>query len=323
MSLAPILVSVYTRKDHLARCIDSLKKNPLSIESLLYVVSDAAASPADVQKVESVREYIDCITDFSQVRPILRPTNLGSFSINDAVSQLLATHDRLILLEDDNIVSPNFLAYMNDALEFYEDDPSVFSISGYNYPVRIPKSYPYAVYKWQGFSGWGVGYWRKRYETIDWSYPSLAEIAKGEPLRIGLDQIAEHICRQMTYDITNDKRTGDTILTCLMYKRGLYSIFPVISKVRNTGHDGTGEHGGITDRYLRQPIDPGLTYQFVSDLQPDEKINRVLRRHFRTPLSAKAIMTISRFVPARQRTWIKQQLRSRRRAGVNRHLQTG
>ncbi len=323
MSLAPILVSVYTRKDHLARCIDSLKNNPLSVESLLYIVSDAAGSPDDLQKVESVRTYIDRITGFAQVRPILRATNLGSFSINNTVGDVLAEHGRVILLEDDNIVSPNFLAYMNDALEFYDGDPSVFSITGYNYPVQIPKSYPYTVYKWQGYGGWGVGYWRNRYETIEWAYPSLAEIAKGEPLRCELDRIAEHLCRQMTYDITNNRKTGDTMLIYFMYKRGLYSIFPVISKVRNTGHDGTGEHGGVTDRYIRQPIDPGLSYQFVRDLQPDEQINRVLWHHFRTPFKAKVIMALSRYVPEPQKKWLKQRLFARGTVGAAQYTRQG
>jgi hypothetical protein len=236
---------------------------------------------------------------------------LGSFSINHAVSDILALHGRVIFLEDDNVVSSNFLAYMNDALDFYDSDPSVFSIAGYNYPVKIPNSYPHSVYKWQGYAGWGVGYWRNRYEAIEWEYPDLTDIAPGKPLRRELDQIAEHLCRQIIYDLKHGKRTGDTMVTYFMHRRGLYSIFPAISKVRNTGHDGTGEHTGITDRYLRQQLDPGLSYRFVRDLQPDKRINRVLWRHFRTPFKAKIIMALSPYIPMRQKQWLKQRLFSR------------
>lgn len=309
MSLAPILVSVYTRREHLDRCIQSLKNNDLSKQSLLYVVSDAPASECHREQVAAVRKYIDTIEGFSEIRPILRPVNLGSFSINQAVSDLLSVHDRLILLEDDNIVSTNFLSYMNAALDFYENDSSVFSISGYNYPVVMPESYIHDVYKWQGYSGWGVGYWRDRYTAVEWDYPDLTEIARGKPVRRGLDHIAEHLCRQMIYDLKHGKRTGDTMVTYYMYRHGLYSVFPTISKVRNTGHDGTGEHTGVTDRYLRQAIDPGLPYRFVRDLQPDEQINRVLRRHFSTPFKAKTMQALSPLIPARPKNWLKRILK--------------
>jgi hypothetical protein len=141
----------------------------------------------------------------------------------------------------------------------------------------------------------------------------MAELSWGKPKRRALDQIAEHLCRQMIYDITHWKMTGDTIISYHIFTQGLYSIFPVVSKVKNAGHDGTGEHGGVTDRYLKQPIDSGAPFQFVSNLQPDEEINRILRWHFATPLTAKIVMALSRFIPNRQKQWIKVRLYSRKK----------
>lgn len=103
----------------------------------------------------------------------------------------------------------------------------------------------------------------------------------------------------------------DTVVSYWMFMHSKYSIFPVLSKVRNTGHDGTGEHGGVTDRYLRQPLDPGLPYQFVRDIQPDKRINRILWRHFRTPLRAKFIMALSPHIPARTKQRLKERLSTR------------
>jgi GR25 family glycosyltransferase involved in LPS biosynthesis len=35
---------------------------------------------------------------------------------------MLASHSQVIILEDDIVVSPNFLEYMNDGLEIYKND---------------------------------------------------------------------------------------------------------------------------------------------------------------------------------------------------------
>ena len=40
--LAPVLVSVYNRRESFLECIEYLKKNFLAPETILYVVSDAA-----------------------------------------------------------------------------------------------------------------------------------------------------------------------------------------------------------------------------------------------------------------------------------------
>lgn len=49
----------------------------------------------------------------------------------------------MIVLEDDLVVSPYFLKYMNEALDFYEKEEQVISIHGYIYPVKqkLPETF--------------------------------------------------------------------------------------------------------------------------------------------------------------------------------------
>lgn len=75
---APIIVSVYDRLEHLRRCVESLKANKLAIESILYVVSDAAYKEEHVDKIRKVRDYISSINGFKEVRPVFREKNLGA-----------------------------------------------------------------------------------------------------------------------------------------------------------------------------------------------------------------------------------------------------
>jgi len=54
-------------------------------------------------------------------------------SIIEGVTQVIREYGRVIVPEDDLLISPNFLTYMNQALNFYEKNSKVFSVAGYSY----------------------------------------------------------------------------------------------------------------------------------------------------------------------------------------------
>jgi hypothetical protein len=71
------------------------------------------------------------------VQLVERERNFGlARSIIDGVSQVLGSHGRVIVVEDDLLLSPHFLRYMNDGLALYADNERVASIHGYRYPAR-------------------------------------------------------------------------------------------------------------------------------------------------------------------------------------------
>lgn len=303
---APILVSVYTRLDHINRCLDSLRRNSGCELTNLYIVSDAAFSANDAPAVKSVRDYISTISGFRSVSLIKREKNFGSFlSITTAITEVLEEHGRVIFLEDDNVVSENFLKYMNDGLLFYNDDSSIFSISGYNFPVDIPKEYPHDIYKWQGFSAWGVGLWYDRWLEIDWSPEGIHSFLADRNQVRTLNRISEHVIPCVTTYLINNHLVADAVISMHLVKKNKYSIFPVLAKVRNAGHDGTGEHGGITDRYSNQEIDSNIPFTLIENIQSDKRINRILSRHFSLPLKAK----VARIIPETIKKFVKKLLR--------------
>ena len=304
--LAPILVSVYTRLYQLERCIASLRLNAQARDSDLYVVSDAARSDADQEKVAAVRAFIANVDGYRSVTAINRPANLGFFlSINQAIDLVIEKHGRVIFLEDDNWVAPNFLRFVNDGLDFYQDDASVFSVSGYNFPIRMPAAYQYDVYGWQGFTAWGVGLWRDRWQTVDWSADALRNTLMDEKKVRKINQVAEHLVPIARASLQRNQLVTDVIASIDVINTNRFSVFPAVSKVRNLGNDGSGAHGGFKNLYTTQPIDSGEPYQFTPDLGPDDEINRILRQHYTIPLNARMISVLSPFVPTRQKKWLK------------------
>jgi hypothetical protein len=316
MEHSPILISVYSRLDHLRRCVNSLKSNPQSKYTDLYIVSDAAYREADIERVSRVRNYIGEITGFRSVTAINRERNLGSFvSVKQAIDDLFRSYDRLIFLEDDNEVSVNFLKFLNDCLSFYEKDPSIISVSGYGYPVCVPKSYPYDIYRWKGFTAWGVGLWKDRWHSIVWSLNDFAEIMKSPQKRRELNNIADHLYPEMVKRFQKNTPIIDVIVSWNIYKTQRYSIFPVLSKVRNTGADGQGEHGGVSNQILTQQIDDGRLFE-LQNIPEDKYINAVLRKHFSIPFMYRARMSISSSIPSQYKDKLKSLLLSPNKTGL-------
>lgn len=126
---APITVYTYNRYDHFTKTIEALRNNYLAENSILYVVSDAAANEKDENLVKKIRDYSKKISGFKSVELIFRKENLGPLqSIYGAEREIIDSHGRIISMEDDNITSRNFLNFMNQGLERFEYEQSVYSI---------------------------------------------------------------------------------------------------------------------------------------------------------------------------------------------------
>ena len=144
MKLAPVILFAYNRPNHIKRTIDSVLKNKEARESDLFVFSDAPKREDDKLKVEQLRKYLYTVNQFHSVTIIEREFNYGlGKNIIDGVTKIVQTYGKVIVLEDDLIVSPYFLEYMNEGLDIYENDDKVISIHGYVYPVKekLPETF--------------------------------------------------------------------------------------------------------------------------------------------------------------------------------------
>ena len=113
MILSPILLYAYNRPQHLRRCVESLLANNLAKASEVFVFSDAAKNEKDVEAVSEVRKYIHEMSGFGTIHIIERKENWGlARSIIDGVTTVIAEYGRVIVVEDDLVVSPYFLLFM-------------------------------------------------------------------------------------------------------------------------------------------------------------------------------------------------------------------
>src|ERR1043166_3823869 len=114
--LAPLVLFSYKRLETLRLTIESLKNNQLSSQTDLFIYSDAAKKSEDEIFVDRVRQYLTTITGFRTITIKYADFNKGlAKSIIDGTSEILKEHDSIIVMEDDLLVTPNFLSFMNHA----------------------------------------------------------------------------------------------------------------------------------------------------------------------------------------------------------------
>src|SRR5688572_29085259 len=116
---APIAVFVYKRPRHTARLLRSLSENAEAQSSPVYVFCDGPRADADVQEVEQTRQEARRLAPSDAVF-VERSDNAGlANSIISGVTRLTNEHGRVIVLEDDLVLSRYALRYLNYALHRY------------------------------------------------------------------------------------------------------------------------------------------------------------------------------------------------------------
>lgn len=172
-SLAPILLSTYTRLAHLKVTLDFLAKNDLAKSSHLYILSDGA-KPGDEEKVNQIRDYLSTLSGFLEITVIERETNYGRVNnVRPFMHDLLEKFGKLIYLEDDIKTAPGFLTYINRGLTDFEFDEKVVLVSGFT-----PNNYSgeFNAYFSPRIEGWGAGIWHAKFLEIIQHIPSWGEM---------------------------------------------------------------------------------------------------------------------------------------------------
>jgi len=137
MKLAPVVLFAYNRPETLRKTLEALSANDLSSETELFVYSDGPKPNADALTIEKIRKVRAIARERNwcgKVSVVETEQNKGlARSIIEGVTKIVNAYSKVIVVEDDVVVSKYFLRFMNDALELYKDDVQVQSVGSWNY----------------------------------------------------------------------------------------------------------------------------------------------------------------------------------------------
>jgi hypothetical protein len=264
MMQAPIILFTYKRLDTLKRTVDSLKNNSLAEKSELFIFSDGPRGEHDRDAVNLVRDYAKQINGFKNIECFFSETNKGlASSVIAGVSLVLRMYSSAIVLEDDLVVMPNFLAFMNQALHEYASDEKVFSISGYSFHIEPPaKSFEDAYFLNRG-SSWGWGTWKNRWEGIDWEVKDYWEFEKNPAQRKAFNKGGSDLSAMLKKQMTSKIDSWAVRWAYHQFKVNGLTLYPKNSKVVNIGFDNEATHTtGSASRYVPK-LDTSLNEAFV------------------------------------------------------------
>jgi len=240
--LAPIALFAYNRPTHMRRAVESLLSNELAPTSDLYIFSDGPRNSAQEPAIADVRRYANSVSGFRSVTVVERATNLGlANSIIDGTTRLTKEFDRVIVVEDDLVVSPRFLEYMNRALERYQDDDSAMQVSGYMFPVDIGAEAD--AFFMPFTTSWGWATWERAWRHFD---PDMREFDALSSNR----QLRDRFNLGGAYDYFGmlERQRGGSIDSWAIrwylsvFMRDGLTLYPARTLVRNIGFDGSGTH---------------------------------------------------------------------------------
>jgi hypothetical protein len=285
--LAPIVVFCYNRPQHLRQTFEALRSNALAAQSTLIVFSDGARHLADEALVKEVRAVIAEQKGFQDIQVHASPANKGlARSVIEGVSEVIGTYGKVIVLEDDMLCTSDFLDYINAALTTYQDRKDIFSVTGYTPPLALPAGYKEDVYLAPRASSWGWGTWQDRWQQADWQVKNFAQIKSSNQEIANLNRGGNDLWPMLVKQQRGVIDSWAIRWTFAQAQHHAYGLYPVRSKIRNIGTDGSGTNFTFSTGAYGQELAEGLP-RLTPELQPDPAVLEAFWNYYELPLKVK------------------------------------
>ena len=144
------------------------------------------------------------------------------------------------MVEDDLILSPYFLQFMNNALDKYEDDDRVGAISAYLNPIdsKAPETF-FLRY----FACWGWAVWKRSWNLLNTDSRELLRQLRWKKRDFDIDNSGPF------YGLLYCQKLGlvdswAVLFYASLFLKNKYVLYPGISCTQIGGVDGSGTHSG-------------------------------------------------------------------------------
>lgn len=245
-NLSPIVCFAYSRPNHLQRMLTSLENNYLASESEITFYINGVDKNTNLEDWNLVIEVAKKNWKFKSIDLQIREENIGpKKNILHGISEMFGVHDKLIIIEDDLILGPYFLKFLNESLNIYKNDKNIWHINGWSYPQLIPNRSRSVVSRY--VSPWGWATWDDRWKVMNDEKNFTLNLVSNLPKK---ERKIFNMGGKVNWEemIERDQKGIDNTWDCYWYQAVFLnkskSIFPLKTHVVNGGFDGTGEHCG-------------------------------------------------------------------------------
>lgn len=253
-----LAIFTYSKADRLEQLLNSLNLCEAASE-IDVVVSVDGGDNWITQKPESYDQMIQYGRyAFRKLSFVIREQRYGrELHANILMNEMFCDCEWFVMLEEDNIVSQDFITYVRSAVEAFGSDQSVFSISAFMYPEelliqsQIPPGLTFV--KAPLFGGYGVVRFRKHsISAYDATRKWITWVARRPHKYLFLRKTGGNLFSLLVRMELLDETYGDVAFSFYCIRNSLHNIFPTQTRVVNRGYDGRGENCGNDPRFQRQ-----------------------------------------------------------------------
>ena len=249
---SPVLIIFYNRVDKTKNILENLIKSKNKFTKL-YLRVDGPKDAKDEFKVKRVIRILKLyIKNFKNVKIFTEKKNLGlQHNIIKSIDVVLNNNDRVIILEDDQLVSPNFFEFCDTMLEKFKNVEKIFSISGSCYLPNYFKKDDIYLSKFPDCVGWAT--WKDSWSKLRKKY-SLYDVYKSKIVKNYYNNIStEHWFYEYLYrEYIAKKKKGlwSTWWQFAIICENGFSINPMRNLAIHDGLDNNSNSEHYDKRYL-------------------------------------------------------------------------
>lgn len=293
MNCVPIVLFTYKRLDITKKTIGALVMNEEAGNSRLIIFSDGPKASKDINQVGQVRGYLRSISGFESVEIIEREKNLGlANSFITGISEVLSKYDSAIFIEDDNLVSPGFLKYMNSALSFYRDNERVGCISGYSFPIIPNQNTPYFI---RGAETWSFATWRRSWNYFESDSKKLLHHLRNHPMLSQFRRDGFQFYEMLEQQIDGKIDSWGVRWWTSLWLRDMYCLYPNLPLCVSIGYGEDSVHCKNPSPLFRSAND--LVEVIDSSSFPSE-VRETFRTRYSLRLMNKVMLPFNSYVNA-------------------------
>lgn len=192
MNKTAIAIACWNRPDYFTQLMTSLEANLLEMEDVdthMFIDGDICALTGEMRTDKQL--IYQNIQIFQKALIPNKTMHVRSLNVSVAVHQfqlmqmLTPIYDRIIFLEDDVVVSPNFVGVMKKLLDQFENNNDVFSISpGFKLMCKKEEVEEYKdAIKFTEGHFWAEAIWTKKWNKILPRYEQYIKIVSEKPYK--------------------------------------------------------------------------------------------------------------------------------------------
>jgi hypothetical protein len=215
-------------------------------------------------------------------------------NIINGVTTQVNRYGKVIVLEDDLVVAPYFLQFMNEALEVYKDEPKVGHIQACDFTqdTTLPDTF---LIKWTGSWGWAT--WDRAWKHFNPNGKELLQELEERKLTRIFDFNGKYgFTRMLRRQIEGKNNSWAIRWNASLFLKDILSLNVGRSLVQNEGFDGSGTNCGGGGLYASHLYLQPLPITKILPIEENKEARQAFVRYYARTNSfcAKAIRRIKR-----------------------------